>query len=665
MSRKVNSMMPTIASLRRMGRAIPKTGTIVFGLLLILAVIALGLLAIWQGGRALAAQRRVSRASSIVQAADSVLIGLENIETGQRGYLITGDLSYLEPYHRGSVSIDQRIQRLGKLLPATAKNANLIADIRTLAAEKIAEIDQTIRVRSKQGFNAAANVVRTNVGKQFMDLLRAELSSIRTRYNRVAIYEHVLAQHRMRMTKIMISGFGLVLLLTLAGMYWRFVHDVRRNTETTDRLTHNANNDPLTDLPNRALFMNWLTYGLAQAERINGKSAVLFLDLDGFKPVNDRLGHSAGDRVLCEVAQRFKQIARTGDMIARIGGDEFAVFIPAASNESDPAELAHRLIESMRQPIVADGSVVYVGVSIGAAMYPRNGKTPELLLAAADQAMYRAKREGGRKLAFHNSALTDQITRETRLRGGLQKAMQAREFVFHYQPLLDAQTLKPVAVEALLRWRHPDLGLLVPAEFLPVAERTGFMRKLGPVLMQNAGEQMAIWRRQGIKLRLAVNLSPFQCSDQNLISVVESVLISSGLEPQSLDLEITESGLLQNDAQQILRNIRQMGVGVTLDDFGGGSGGLACLRRLMINRVKIDRQFIAGLPQSQPDIDLLAGLTDLTHRLGIQVTAGGVETRDQDIVVRRLGCDLVQGNLYASPGSADDCINLLHRWKAA
>ncbi|MHB1768742.1 MAG: CHASE3 domain-containing protein, partial [Phycisphaerae bacterium] len=198
MSRKVNSMMPTIASLRRMGRAIPKTGTIVFGLLLILAVIALGLLAIWQGGRALAAQRRVSRASSIVQAADSVLIGLENIETGQRGYLITGDLSYLEPYHRGSVSIDQRIQRLGKLLPATAKNANLIADIRTLAAEKIAEIDQTIRVRSKQGFNAAANVVRTNVGKQFMDLLRAELSSIRTRYNRVAIYEHVLAQRRMR-----------------------------------------------------------------------------------------------------------------------------------------------------------------------------------------------------------------------------------------------------------------------------------------------------------------------------------------------------------------------------------------------------------------------------------------------------------------------------------
>lgn len=658
-------MMAAMASLRRVGVLTPKAGTIVLGLLLILLVVGLGFVAIWQDGRALAAQQRLRRASSIVQTADSILLGLENIQTGQRGYLITGQLNYLEPYHRGSVSIDQRIQRLGRLLPATPSNTRLITNMRTLAAEKIAEIDQTIRVRTNRGFTAAANIVRTNVGEQLMNLLRAELSGIRNQYNRTAIYEHVLARRRTRMTKIIVSGFGVVLLVTLAGMYWRFVHDFRRITEITDRLTHNANNDPLTDLPNRAMFMNWLTYGLAQAERINGKSAVLFLDLDGFKPVNDRLGHSAGDRVLCEVAQRFKHSSRTGDMIARIGGDEFAVFIPTVSNESDPAELAHRLIEAMRQPIVADGSVVYVGVSIGAAMYPRNGKTPESLIAAADQAMYRAKREGGRKLAFHNSALTDQITRETRLRGSLQKAMQAREFVFHYQPMLDAQSLKPVAVEALLRWRHPDLGLLVPAEFLPIAERTGFMRKLGPVLMQNAGEQMAAWRRQGIKLRLAFNLSPFQCSDQNLISVVESVLISSGLEPQNLDLEITESGLLQNDAQEILRNIRQMGVGLTLDDFGGGKSGLACLRRLMINRVKIDRQFIGGLPKSQQDIDLLAGLTDLTHRLGIQVTAGGVETRDQDAVVRRLGCDLVQGNLYASPGSADDCINLLHRWKAA
>ncbi len=568
-------MMPAIASLRRLRLVQARTGTILLGSLLVLTVIAMGFLSIWQDMRALAAQQRMHRALSIVQAADSILIGLENIETGQRGYLITGNLSYLEPYHRGSVSIDTRIKRLGKLLPATAANARLIANMRTLAADKIAEIDQTIRIRTKHGFNAAAAIVRTNVGKQFMDMLRMELSTLRHHYHRVAIFEHVLARRRLRTTKIIVSGFALVFLVTLVAMYRRFVQDVRRTREMADRLTHDANIDPLTNLPNRALFMNWLTYGLAQAERINGKSAVLFLDLDGFKPVNDRLGHSAGDRVLCEVAQRFKHSARTGDMIARIGGDEFAVFIPLVSNESDPAELAQRLIEAMRQPIVADGSVVYVGVSIGAAMYPRNGKSPELLLAAADQAMYRAKREGGRKLAFHNSALTDQISRETRLRGGLQKAMQAREFVYHYQPLLDAHSLKPVAVEALLRWRHPDLGLLVPAEFLPIAERSGFMRKLGPVLLQSAGEQMASWHRQGIKLRLAVNISPFQCSDQNLISVVESVLISSGLEPQSLDLEITESGLLQNDAQEILRHIRRMGVGLTLDDFGGGTSVLS------------------------------------------------------------------------------------------
>lgn len=657
--------MRTVNFFRRM--KLPNAGveTVFWGLLLILAVIALGIWLFRQEARTLAAQQRQRHADAIIQSADSILIGLQNIETGQRGYLITGNISYLEPYHRGTVSIDQRILRLGRLLPATPANATLIATMRTLAARKIAEIDQTIRVRTKHGFSAAANIVRTNVGKQVMDMLRAELSSIRNHYQRVALYERVLVESRLRVAQTVAGGFSVALLVTLLGMYWRIVHVVRRSKKMTDHLVHNAHNDPLTDLPNRGMFMNWLTYGLAQAQRMDGKAAVLFLDLDGFKPVNDRLGHSAGDHVLCEVAQRFKQSARTGDMIARIGGDEFAVFIPAVSNESDPAELAHRLIEAMRQPIVADGSVVYVGVSIGAAMYPRNGKSPEALLEAADQAMYRAKREGGRKLAFHNSALTDQITREARLRGGLQHALQAKEFEFHYQPLLDAQTLKPVAVEALLRWRHPELGLLVPGEFLPVAERSGFMRKLGPVLLQNAGEQMAVWRRQGLHLRLAFNISPFQCSDQNLISAVESMLLSSGMEPQNLYLEITESGLLQADARPILRNIRQLGVGLTLDDFVGGSGGLACLRQLLINQVKFDRRFITGLTRSPADMDLLSGLTDLTHRLGMQVAAGGVETQDQDVVVRRLGCDLVQGNLYAGACSPEDVTHLLHQWKAA
>ncbi len=658
-------MMRTVNFFRRMRPPFPKVETVFLGLLAILAVIALGILVMGQEARTWSAQQRERHADAIVESADSILIGLQNIETGQRGYLITGNLSYLEPYHRGRASIDQRIQRLGRLLPPTAVNASLIATMRTMAARKIAEIDQTIHIRTNLGFNAAANIVRTNVGKQLMDMLRSQLSAIRSQYHRVAVYERLLVQRRLRMMQLAATGFGTVLLVTLLGMYWRSVRIARRTKEMTDHLALNANNDPLTALPNRAMFMNWLTYGLAQAQRIDGKAAVLFLDLDGFKPVNDRLGHSAGDHVLCEVAQRFRQSARTGDMIARIGGDEFAVFIPAVSNESDPAELAHRLIEAMRQPIVADGSVVYVGVSIGAAMYPRNGKSPEALLAAADQAMYRAKREGGRKLAFHNSALTDQITRETRLRGGLQHALQAKEFEFHYQPLLDAQTLKPVAVEALLRWRHPELGLLAPGEFLPIAERCGFMRKLGPVLLQKAGDQMAVWRRQGLNLRLAFNISPFQCSDQNLIASVESMLASSGMEAQSLYLEITESGLLQADAQPILRHIRQMGVGLTLDDFVGGSGGLACLRQLLINQVKFDRQFITGLPNSPADIDLLSGLADLTHRLGIQVAAGGVETQDQGMVVRRLGCDLVQGNLYSRAGTAEDVTILLHQWKAA
>jgi diguanylate cyclase (GGDEF)-like protein len=644
---------------------IPEAATIAVGLFLVLAVIGLGICAVWQNGRTLAAQRRVRQAGLILQAADSVLIGLQNIETGQRGYLLTNDQRYLQPFNRGNVDIKHRIMQLAALLPATPANQRLIANMRLLASEKLAEINQTIQLRKTQGFAAAASVVRTNVGKQLMDALRADIFDIKSTYSQAAIYQSVLAARRLALTKLITAAFGVVLLIVLLGMYVRFVRDVHQRRRLADDLNRHANDDPLTQLPNRALFMNWLTYGLAQAQRVNGKAAVLFMDLDGFKPVNDRLGHSAGDRVLQEVSRRFRQSSRTGDMIARIGGDEFAVFIPTLANESDPAELAHRLIEAMRQPIVAEGSVVYVGVSIGAAMYPRNGNNPEALLAAADQAMYRAKREGGRKFSFHTSALTDQIAHETRLRGGLQQAIQAREFVFHYQPLLDAQTLKPVAVEALLRWRHPELGLLMPGEFLPIAERSGMMRKLAPVLLQAAGEQVATWRRQGFKLRLAMNVSPFQCSDQNLVSVVESALTASGLEPQHLDLEITESGLLNAEAQHNLQHLRQMGVGLTLDDFGGGAAGLACLRRLMINRVKFDRSFIGSLHESSPEMNLLAGLMDLSHRLGIQVAAGGVETVNQATIVRRVGCDLLQGNLYASAASADDCQNFLHGWKAA
>ena len=295
------------------------------------------------------------------------------------------------------------MSQLNKLLPVTPANIRLMADIRTLVAQKMAEINQSIQVRTRQGFNAAAAIVRTNIGKHVMDLLRVKLGAINDRYNRTAFAEKMVATRRSQLTKIADATFGLLLLMTLSGLYLRFVRALRLRKKHTDKLIQKANHDSLTHLPNRALFLNWLTYGLSQADRTHGNAAILFLDLDGFKPVNDRLGHGIGDHVLCEVAQRFKHATRGSDMIARIGGDEFAIFIPVVSDESDLVTLADRIIESMCEPIVSDGAVVHMGVSIGAAVYPRNGPDPASLLAAADQAMYHSKREGGGKLVLHNS----------------------------------------------------------------------------------------------------------------------------------------------------------------------------------------------------------------------------------------------------------------------
>ncbi len=383
---------------------IPDAVTTVLAFVSIFAIMILASFAVWQDGRAMAAQQRLLHASEVIQAADSILIALQNIETGQRGYLITGKPDYLQPYHRGIATVHGRINRLEKLLSVTPANARLMANLRNLVAQKLAEIDRAIQVRTSQGFNAAAKIVTTDADKQVMDLLRTELSGVMDRYHRRIAAEKLLATPRTELTKIANTAFGLTLLATLAGIYFRFAHALRLRKKLADKAIEEANTDSLTHLPNRALFLNWLSYGLAQASRVKSNPAILFLDLDGFKPINDRFGHSTGDDVLCEVAQRFKQATRGGDMIARIGGDEFAIFIPTVSEERYLVTLASRIIESVYQPIVAAGLTVNLSISIGAAVYPRDGSDPASLLAAADEAMYQSKRQGGGKLVFHDSS---------------------------------------------------------------------------------------------------------------------------------------------------------------------------------------------------------------------------------------------------------------------
>jgi diguanylate cyclase (GGDEF)-like protein/PAS domain S-box-containing protein len=440
------------------------------------------------------------------------------------------------------------------------------------------------------------------------------------------------------------------------------INDVTELIQYQEQLEYQANYDALTRMPNRNLLRDRLEQALARATRNSGNLAVVFIDLDGFKNVNDGLGHSVGDKLLTVIAERLSQCARSSDTVARHGGDEFVVVLSDPSDENAVMLWMERARVAIAEPIWIDETELYVGCSMGASLFPQDGTDAETLLKKADQAMYRAKDMGRNTYQFYqpemNTAVGTRLDLERRLRRGLRD----KEFLLHYQPQVDLVTGQVVGLEALVRWQDPEAGLVSPAAFIPVAEESGLIAPLGEWVLREACRQNKAWQDAGLPpARVSVNLSARQFHRKNIATLVKTVLEETGLEPQYLELELTESAIMRNaeEAAEMLRELRALGIGLAIDDFGTGYSSLGYLKRFQVDRLKIDRSFVNDIGRSDDDETITSAIITLAHSLQLQVIAEGVETQAQLDFLRTRSCDEMQGYYFSKPVPHDGIPRLL------
>jgi diguanylate cyclase (GGDEF)-like protein len=424
------------------------------------------------------------------------------------------------------------------------------------------------------------------------------------------------------------------------------------NMEREQRLYQQAYYDPLTGLPNRQLFRDRLDHELVRAGRSNELLALLYIDLDQFKHINDTLGHAAGDELLRKAAERLRAVIKDTDTVARLGGDEFVVILPQLSSPESAGRIAERIMSELAAPLRLKQREHSIGASIGVAVSPQDGRSPEELIKNADTAMYRAKRRGRNRVLFYESFMNTRALERSHLETGLFRALQARQFVLHYQPQVQLQGEALAGAEALIRWNTPERGQRGPAEFIPVAEESGLIVEIGNWALNEVCRQYTEWRRQGDSPpRLALNLSAEQLRQREFLESVRNALLRWDMPAWALELEFPETTLL-GDLERTgsaLRSLAEIGVRLAVDDFGTGPSSLTCLRQFPIQTVKIDRSFIAQLPGSDDAAAVTAAVVGMARSLGKQAVAEGVETAAQAEHLRALGCDFAQGYLFAKP----------------
>jgi diguanylate cyclase (GGDEF)-like protein/PAS domain S-box-containing protein len=434
-----------------------------------------------------------------------------------------------------------------------------------------------------------------------------------------------------------------------------FVVDVSQNKQTQDKLNHLAYHDALTDLPNQVLFKDRLKQAIAYSRRTDQMHAVLLLNLDRFKTINDSLGYMAGDRLLQSVAQRLASCVRDSDTVARFGGDEFAILLTQISRAQDAANAARAIKEVLDQAFIFDEQEVFISTSIGISLYPHDDRDTAGLLKNAGTALDRAKVQGGNNYQFYTAGGTTRALKQLVLESNLRGALERAEFVVHYQPQVTIPDFHLVGMEALVRWKHPSLGMLYPSEFVPLAEDSGLIIALGDWVMRVACLQNKLWQDKGLApMRLSVNFSARQFQQPSFISTVAEILKETNLDPRWLEMELTESSIMKEPELAIekLHELKLMGIKVAIDDFGTGYSSLNYLKRFPIDTLKIDKSFVSDVCKDPHDTAIVRAIITLGHALDLMVIAEGVETQEQLQYLTSLGCDVVQGFLFSKSLSA-------------
>jgi len=436
------------------------------------------------------------------------------------------------------------------------------------------------------------------------------------------------------------------------GGYVATYTDITERKQTEARMRHLAVHDVLTSLPNRTLFLDRLRQALLSARRFQRGVTVLFVDLDRFKDINDHFGHDVGDLMIQEMGQRLSRIIRDSDTAARLGGDEFAIIQTDVQNIEDTIALAQRIIDELCQPFDCRGIRLHSTASVGITLFPEDGENPEQLVKNADMAMYAAKAEGRNNYRFFLPSMHERVKERKTIEEDLRNALEHDQLELYYQPKIDCRTERVVGAEALVRWHHPERGLILPGEFISVAEECGLINRLGAWVLEKACRQTRIWRDSSLSdLRIAVNLSPAQFQDAELVDSVTKIVKETALPHGTLELEITESILMNNPEKAVstLKELKELGVLIAIDDFGTGYSSLNYLKRFPVTSIKIDRSFVNDIHVDVDDKAIVDAVIGLGHSLNLEVVAEGVEEVEQLVYLQEKGCDFIQGFLFSKP----------------
>ena len=461
-----------------------------------------------------------------------------------------------------------------------------------------------------------------------------------------------------------IVDFLLQFAMALGMVIWLLEDERRAALDAATQIEHLAYHDALTGLPNRQLFLDRLDVAVAGAQRAGSQLAVFFLDLDRFKLINDSLGHSVGDKLLQVVSRRMRALLRDDDTVTRIGGDEFTILVAHVEHLDDATNVARRVREALKLPIVIDGRELFVTASIGISVYPNDGEDAETLLRNADTAMYRAKSQGRDAIQLYAPAMNARALEQLTLENSLRRALPNGELELFYQPIVKMDTRRIRSMETVLRWRHPELGLLSPGSFIALCETTGLIVPIGEWVLRTACAQLRQWQQGGLPdLRGSVNLSVRQLQQPDFVPFVSDVLAESGILPDTLELELTESMAMQSDFDTLakLRELKRLGVRISIDDFGTGYSSLSALRLFPADSLKIDRSFVGDIATDPNDAAIAAAVIALARSLKLSVIAEGVETSEQLEFLREHQCDYWQGFLFCQPRPAAACDALLAR----